>query len=65
MHPALVHRGFLPRLSPGAELRLVRDDISVEPAAIVRRLVEGALSEAQYLEACELLEAASSQGAVG
>jgi Zn-dependent protease with chaperone function len=62
---ALVHRGFLPRLSPGAEPRLVRDDISVEPAAIVRRLAEGALSEAQYLEACELLEAPSSQGAAG
>ncbi|MCP3137289.1 M48 family metallopeptidase [Pyxidicoccus xibeiensis] len=58
---ALVHRGFLPQLRPGANLRFVCGDISVEPAVIVRRLAEGALSEAQYLEACELLEAASSQ----
>ncbi|MCE9666810.1 M48 family metallopeptidase [Myxococcus stipitatus] len=60
---ALVHRGFTPEVRPGANMRLVLDDISVEPAAIIRRLLSGELSEAAYLEACEVLESAGRERA--
>ncbi|AGC48143.1 M48 family peptidase [Myxococcus stipitatus DSM 14675] len=63
---ALVHRGFMPEVRPGANLRLMLGDISVEPASILRRLSSGELSEAEYLSACEVLEEeAAAQRAAG
>lgn len=62
---ALAHRGFTPELRPGAYLRMSCEDVSVEPQAIVERLTAGALTEEQYLEACEVLEAAALQRAAG
>jgi Zn-dependent protease with chaperone function len=60
---ALAHRGFTPELRPGAYLRMTCDDVSVVPQSIVERLATGALTEEQYLEACEVLESAALQRA--
>ncbi|WP_342376194.1 M48 family metallopeptidase [Myxococcus stipitatus] len=62
---ALVHRGFIPEVRPGANLRLVLGDISVEPASILRRLSSGELSEADYRAACELMEEAAAAQRAG
>ncbi|MCP3103214.1 M48 family metallopeptidase [Myxococcus sp. K15C18031901] len=58
---ALMHRGFAPEVRPGANLRLVCGDISVEPASIIRRLLSGELTEEAYVEACEVLESAGRE----
>lgn len=63
LESALSHRGFTPEQRPGAYLRMTCDDVSVEPQAIVERLASGALTEEQYLEACEVLEGAAEQHA--
>ncbi len=53
---ALVERGFVPELRPGANLRVQREGHFVEPAAVVEWLTRGVWTDEQYLTWSNLIE---------
>jgi hypothetical protein len=53
---ALVDRGFVPEVRPGANLRVQHEGHFVEPAAIVELLTRGVWTDEQYVTWCRLIE---------
>lgn len=54
---ALASRGFTLTLTPGAEVRMVRGEVEIEPSERVERLAAGQLTEAEYLAWARSIEA--------